>query len=138
VAATPRLPLGPPRGPGRAVRGLSGWVLLDSFTDRDSKCESIQATPRLGVASGAETRRFAPSTDVRFLFVQKMSSWGVFRAAHPSLAAFGVERLGGPPAYLATVRSDGAPRVHPVTPIIGGDHLFLFMEPTSTKGRDLR
>jgi Pyridoxamine 5'-phosphate oxidase len=54
------------------------------------------------------------------------------------LAAFGVERLGGPAAYLATVRSDGTPRVHPVTPIIGGDHLFLFMEPTSPKGRDLR
>ena len=70
--------------------------------------------------------------------MQKTSNWGVFRAAHPSLAAFGVERLGGPPAYLATVRSDGTPRVHPVTPIIGGDHLFLFMEPTSPKGRDLR
>jgi Pyridoxamine 5'-phosphate oxidase len=69
--------------------------------------------------------------------VQK-SSWGVFRAGHPSLAAFGAERLGGPPAYLATVRPNGTPRVHPVTPIIGADHLFLFMEPNSPKGRDLR
>ena len=68
----------------------------------------------------------------------KLSNWGVFRTANPSLAAFGAERLGGPPAYLATVRSDGTPRVHPVTPIIGDDHLFLFMEPTSPKGRDLR
>src|ERR1700730_11012499 len=67
-----------------------------------------------------------------------MSNWGVFRAAHPSLAAFGEERLGGPPAYLATVRSDGTPRVHPVTPITTAGHLFLFMEPTSPKGRDLR
>jgi hypothetical protein len=25
-----------------------------------------------------------------------------------------------------------------VTPVIGGDHLFVFMEPTSPKGRDLR
>jgi len=30
----------------------------------------------------------------------------------------------------------GSPRVHPVTPIIG-EELFLFMEPTSPKGKDL-
>lgn len=38
---------------------------------------------------------------------------------------------------MATVRKSGAPRVHPVTPIIA-DSLFLFMEPTSPKGRDLQ
>lgn len=42
------------------------------------------------------------------------------------------------PAYLATVRSSGRPRVHPVTPIFSATGLFLFMEPTSPKGRDLR
>ena len=40
-------------------------------------------------------------------------------------------------AYLGTLRPDGSPRVHPVTPIIG-EHLFLFMEPTSPKGKDLQ
>lgn len=40
-------------------------------------------------------------------------------------------------AYLATVRADGGPRVHPVTPILG-EELFLFMEPTSPKGKDLQ
>ena len=30
------------------------------------------------------------------------------------------------------------PRVHPVTPIVGQGRLFLFMEPTSPKGHDLR
>jgi hypothetical protein len=39
-------------------------------------------------------------------------------------------------AYLATIRPDGGPRVHPVTPIIG-EQLCLFMEPTSPKGKDL-
>jgi hypothetical protein len=67
-----------------------------------------------------------------------MSTWGQFEAAHPTLALFGAERLGHAPAYLATSRSDGGPRVHPVTPIIGSGHLFLFMEPTSPKGGDLR
>lgn len=42
------------------------------------------------------------------------------------------------PAYLATVRESGAPRVHPVTPIITESELFVFMEPKSPKGRDLR
>jgi hypothetical protein len=67
-----------------------------------------------------------------------MITWGEFVRAEPELAAFGAGRLGVPPAYLATVRRSGAPRVHPVTPIITGDGLFLFMEPTSPKGRDLR
>ena len=67
-----------------------------------------------------------------------MSTLAEFAAAHPSLAAFGAGRLHRIPSYLATVRPDGGPRVHPVTPIISADHLFLFMEPTSPKGRDLR
>lgn len=65
-------------------------------------------------------------------------TWGAFARAEPELAAFGAERLGALPAYLATVRREGSPRVHPVTPIVAGDGLFVFMEPTSPKGRDLR
>ncbi|MDP8956889.1 MAG: pyridoxamine 5'-phosphate oxidase [Actinomycetota bacterium] len=65
-------------------------------------------------------------------------TWGQFAEAEPELAAFGADRLGLPPAYFATVRQNGAPRVYPVTPIITGDGLFVFMEPTSPKGRDLR
>ena len=65
-----------------------------------------------------------------------MSSWAQFAEQAPELAAFGEARFGSGVAYLATVRKDGGPRVHPVTPIIGDD-LFLFMEPTSPKGKDL-
>jgi hypothetical protein len=67
-----------------------------------------------------------------------MASWGDFEAQAPDLAAFGAERLTTSPAYLATLRRDDVPRVHPVAPIIGGGRLFLFMEPSSPKGRDLR
>src|SRR5438874_11794155 len=67
-----------------------------------------------------------------------MDSWTSFANAAPELAAFGAARLAGQVAYLATVRANGAPRVHPVTPIIGEGHLFLFMEPTSPKGKDLQ
>lgn len=67
-----------------------------------------------------------------------MASWGEFVDADPELAEFGQKRLALPPAYLATIRADGRPRVHPVTPILAGGGLFLFMEPASPKGRDLR
>jgi Pyridoxamine 5'-phosphate oxidase len=67
-----------------------------------------------------------------------MTTWGAFAAAEPELAAFVAERLRASPAYLATVRAGGAPRVHPVTPILTADGLYLFMEPASPKGADLR
>jgi Pyridoxamine 5'-phosphate oxidase len=68
-----------------------------------------------------------------------MASWHEFAAADPELAEFGADRFAqAQVAYLATVREDGSPRVHPVTPIIGSGRLFLFMEPTSPKGHDLR
>jgi Pyridoxamine 5'-phosphate oxidase len=67
-----------------------------------------------------------------------LTTWGEFAAAEPELAAFGAERLGVAPAYLATVSESGMPQVHPVTPIFTIDGLFVFMEPTSPKGRDLR
>ena len=65
-------------------------------------------------------------------------TWKILEEQPPELAAFGAERLNGRVAYLATVRKDGSPRVHPMTPIIGQGHLFVFMEPTSPKGHDLR
>jgi hypothetical protein len=67
-----------------------------------------------------------------------MLSWDDFEAQAPALAAFGAERLTVAVSYLATLRLDGTPRVHPVAPIVGGGRLFVFMEPTSPKARDLR
>jgi hypothetical protein len=64
-------------------------------------------------------------------------SWGEFAAQAPELAEFGAPRFAAVPAYLATVDDAGAPRVHPVTPIVGDGRLFLFMEPTSPKGDDI-
>ncbi|MEW6401835.1 MAG: pyridoxamine 5'-phosphate oxidase family protein [Chloroflexota bacterium] len=65
-------------------------------------------------------------------------SWGKLETQAPEIAAFGKARLHNEVAYLATVRKDGSPRVHPFTPIIGEGHFFVFMEPTSPKGHDLR
>src|SRR5690349_7759207 len=68
---------------------------------------------------------------------QTMTSWKEFAQQSPGFADFGKARLQSGVAYLGTLRADGGPRVHPVTPIIG-DQLFLFMEPTSPKGKDLQ
>ena len=65
-------------------------------------------------------------------------SWQALEDGNKELAEFGRERFASQVAYLATIRKDGSPRVHPVTPIVGEGHLFLFMEPTSPKGHDLR
>ena len=66
-----------------------------------------------------------------------MATWKAFAEAAPTLAAFGQARFQSGVAYLGTLRPDGGPRVHPVTPIMG-EQLFLFMEPTSPKGKDLQ
>lgn len=67
-----------------------------------------------------------------------MATWQEFTGATPELAAFGTQRLEGKVAYLATLRADGAPRVHPVTPHVARGYLFVYMEPTSPKAHDLR
>ncbi len=66
-----------------------------------------------------------------------MTSWTEFAQQAPELADFGRVRFTSGVAYLGTLRADGSPRVHPVTPIIG-EQLYLFMEPTSPKGQDLQ
>ncbi len=66
-----------------------------------------------------------------------MIAWSEFAAASPDLAAFGSRRLEGRIAYLATIRSDGSPRVHPVSPFIANGRLFVYMEPASPKAHDL-
>jgi hypothetical protein len=66
-----------------------------------------------------------------------MTSWKEFSQQAPDMAEFGKARFQSGVAYLGTLRADGSPRVHPVTPIIG-EQLFLFMEPTSPKGKDLQ
>lgn len=68
-----------------------------------------------------------------------MASWPEFVAAAPRLAAAIqalVHQYGPGLGYLATVRADGGPRVHPVSPVITADGLFCFII-DSPKRRDL-
>ena len=50
-------------------------------------------------------------------------SWQQLETADPELADFGKKYLHDQVAYLATIRQDGSPRLHPVRPVIGDGRL---------------
>jgi len=65
-------------------------------------------------------------------------SWKEFEEHAPRLASLGFKKLDRKVAYLATLKKDGSPRLHPVTPFIRNGMLFIFTEPSSPKISDLR
>lgn len=65
-------------------------------------------------------------------------TWQALEQGNKELADFGRERFSSRVAYLGTIRKDGSPRVHPVTPFIVAENLFIGMYSTSPKGHDLR
>ena len=65
-------------------------------------------------------------------------AWADLEGSAPDLAAVGAARLSDGYAFLATTKRDGSPRVHHVSPLVGRGRLFVFMDPTSPKGDDLR
>ncbi|MFG2101594.1 pyridoxamine 5'-phosphate oxidase family protein [Micromonospora echinaurantiaca] len=68
-----------------------------------------------------------------------MASWSEFAADEPRLAdgiRLLMQQYGPGFGYLATVRADGGPRVHPVSPVITDEGLFCFVV-DSPKRRDL-
>jgi hypothetical protein len=69
-----------------------------------------------------------------------MVGWKDFAAAAPELAGQGsalLTQFGVGLAFLATVRGDGAPRLHPVCPVLSGDGLYVLITPASPKCGDL-
>ena len=66
-----------------------------------------------------------------------MATWAEFASAEPDLAAFGRERMQGRIVYQATLRLDGGPRVHPVSPWIAAGLLCVSFRDTSPKMREV-
>ncbi len=67
-----------------------------------------------------------------------MSGWQAFADAEPEMAAVLRQQLDWIPiCYLATVRRDGSPRVHPFCPIFAEGRMFIAINPTSPKRWDL-
>jgi hypothetical protein len=69
-----------------------------------------------------------------------MATWSTFEMAAPELAAAGQRLLyqfGPGLGFLATVRPDGGPRLHPICPVVVDGELWAFILERSPKCRDL-
>lgn len=69
-----------------------------------------------------------------------MVTWKQFAAVEPALAEVGRSLLfqfNVGLAFLATVRRDGAPRLHPVCPVLSDDRLCVLVTAASPKCGDL-
>jgi hypothetical protein len=67
--------------------------------------------------------------------------WKEFAQADPALAEAGCNQLFQYEvglAFLATVRGDGSPRLHPVCPVLSRSHLYILVSPNSPKRWDLQ
>ncbi|MFT7688005.1 MAG: hypothetical protein ACI9FB_003363 [Candidatus Azotimanducaceae bacterium] len=65
-------------------------------------------------------------------------SWRVFSEQAPEIAEFGLSRIDGKVCYLATIRENDLPRIHPVTALVGDGRCFIFAQPDSSKVRDFQ
>lgn len=75
-----------------------------------------------------------------------MATWAELQASRPELMAraralFLIEQPDAPGpaglAYLATVRADGGPRIHPISPAVLDGRLYAFILRRSPKAADL-
>lgn len=70
-----------------------------------------------------------------------MTTWGDFERAAPVMAAAGralLYQFGPGLAFLATVRKDGAPRLHPICPVLVDGGLYAFIIDSPKRGDLLR
>ena len=70
-----------------------------------------------------------------------MVTWKKLAEADPALAEAGSNQLfqfGVGLAFLATIRRDGSPRLHPVCPVLSDSHLYILVLPNSPKRWDLQ
>jgi hypothetical protein len=66
-------------------------------------------------------------------------AWPEFARAAPELAERGAAMLRTfTLGYLATLRNDGSPRVHPVTVTVEDTGIYIYAVASTPKGRDLR
>ena len=72
-----------------------------------------------------------------------MKPWNDFCIEEPEIAETGKKLLFQSHAhvglaFLATLRKDGAPRLHPVSLVFSNSHLYVLIPPTSPKCTDLK
>ena len=73
---------------------------------------------------------------------KNLKTWYDFRNEEPELTKIGKKLLfSSRPhvgyAFIATIRKDGAPRLHPISIVLSKDHLYVLIPTTSPKCSDL-
>ena len=66
-----------------------------------------------------------------------MATWNEFESDAPDIAEAGKKLLyqgGVGLAFLATLRTDGAPRLHPICPTVVDGHLYALIGPSPKRG----
>jgi hypothetical protein len=66
-----------------------------------------------------------------------MGAWAELEVTEPALAAFGRQRFEGRVVMHATLRRDGAPRLHPVSPWFGAGLLLVGFRGHSPKNDEV-
>ncbi|HEX7246558.1 MAG TPA: hypothetical protein VF351_00515 [Actinomycetota bacterium] len=66
-----------------------------------------------------------------------MGAWAELEVQQPELAAFGRDRYEGRVVFHATLRRDGAPRLHPVSPWFGAGLLLVAFRGHSPKNDEV-
>jgi hypothetical protein len=66
-----------------------------------------------------------------------VGAWAELEIHRPELAAFGRERFEGRVVFHATIRRDGAPRLHPVSPWFGAGLLLVAFRARSPKNDEV-
>jgi hypothetical protein len=122
--------------------------LIDSLIDVkraygwQGACRTISGSRSRTVRRGRQAMNHRQVVDPNSDRVQAwtVATWGELERGQPGLADAGrrlLYQFGVGLAFLATVRGDGGPRVHPICPLIEGDGLYAFIVP-GPKQADLR
>src|SRR4029453_16745233 len=121
--------LGVTAGTARGVG--AGWHLGDRGLQRCGQAPRGTAGGRRSARGGQRPGR------VRRDGTSVVAPWAEFANAAPDLAAFARARMEGRIVYQATLRLDGGPRVHPVSPWLGAGLLCVSFRDTSPKLREV-
>ena len=141
VVEHPEQPVEPHVDAGRLdQRGSNGssrnWPVSSSLARSRSESSIATTIAELPVPSGRCRASQVVSIQM-FDRMPGMATWAEFAAAEPALADGDprlIDQYGPGLAYLATIRPDGGPRIHPVSPVITDEGLYCFIDPNRRSG----
>src|SRR5512134_3434108 len=90
-----------------------------------------------GPSAASSSRRAASTSAMSAGYRSTVGAWAELEVGDPELAAFGRERFEGKVVFHATLRRDGGPRLHPVSPWFGAGLLLVGFRARSPKNDEV-